>query len=507
MSAKPIMIQGTGSSVGKSLIAAAICRIFYQDGYRVAPFKSQNMALNSYVTAEGGEMGRAQVVQAQACGIEPSVAMNPILLKPSSDVGSQVIVNGRVYGNMTAEQYEAFKPQLKKIVVDAYKSLAQQYDIVVIEGAGSPAEINLKANDIVNMGMADIADAPVLLVGDIDKGGVFASIAGTMLLLEHHERRRIKGVIINKFRGDVSILKPGLDMLTAIIRRPVLGVVPFARIDIDEEDGATDRFVYSGSGGKLDIAVIYLPHISNFTDFEPLRSTPDVNLRYVMRAEELGRPDLLLLPGTKNTISDLLYLRRTGLENMIIDYVRQGGYIMGICGGFQMLGRVIRDPLHVESDIDAVSGLGMLDMETVMESQKVTAQAIMEVMPNRGKLTRPLAGMKVQGYEIHMGRTIAGDGVCPFTMVRQRAGVPADQPDGFIDSAGRIWGTYLHGIFDNDDFTQGIIGALAAIKGLHGISTVSAETFEQRRQRMYDEWAAIVRKSLDINAVYKILGI
>lgn len=507
MKAKAIMIQGTGSSVGKSLITTALCRIFHQDGYKVAPFKSQNMALNSYVTAEGGEMGRAQVVQAQACGIEPSVAMNPILLKPSSDIGSQVIINGRVYGNMTASQYQAFKPQLKDMIASAYANLAERYDIVVIEGAGSPAEINLKDDDIVNMGMARISDAPVLLVGDIDKGGVFASIAGTMLLLDHNERRRVKGVIINKFRGDVSILQPGLDMLTDIIHRPVLGVVPFIHTDIDEEDGATDRFAARNRQGLLDIAVVYVPHIANFTDFEPLRSLPDVDLRYVPKPEDLGMPDLLILPGTKNTTGDMLYIKRSGWEEAIMRYAARSGYVMGICGGFQMLGKAIRDPLHVESDIDEIEGLKLLDVETTMDARKITAQTAAKVAANEGPLTKGMSGMTVKGYEIHKGLTSSGMEAYPFTTIYRRMDENAEQPDGFMDATGHIIGTYLHGIFDNDAFTSGIINALKGIKGLPTGEISRGETFERHRERMYDELADVVRKSVNMDAVYEILGI
>jgi len=506
MSAKSIMIQGTGSSVGKSLLAAALCRIFYQDGYKVAPFKSQNMALNSFVTKEGGEMGRAQVVQSQACGIEPSVAMNPILLKPSSDVGSQVIINGRVYGNMTASEYQAFKPRLKGLRSEAYSSLARQYDIVVIEGAGSPAEINLKEDDIVNMGMAEIADAPVLLIGDIDKGGVFASIAGTMLLLNHSERRRVKGVIINKFRGDVSILKPGLDMLESIIHRPVLGVVPFIHTDIDEEDGATDRFDIQTSGGVLDIAVLHLPHISNFTDFEPLRLLPDVRLRYAFKPQDLGNPGLLILPGTKNTIGDMLYLRDIGWDKVIKDYAKDG-YILGICGGFQMLGNAICDPLHVETNITEVDGLGLLDIETTMEFEKVTAQAEITILPNDSLLMRELAGMPLKGYEIHAGRTAAGSDARPFTILTERMGINVEQPDGYMDASGHVMGTYLHGIFDNDNFTCGVVNVLLTIKGVPEIAGEAREPFIQHRERMYDELANIVRMSVDIDSIYKIIGL
>ena len=348
--AKRIMVQGTMSGAGKSLLCAALCRIFAQDGYRVAPFKSQNMALNSFVTRDGLEMGRAQVVQAQAAGIEPDVRMNPILLKPSSDVGSQVIVNGEVRGQMSAAAYFKMKRALIPEILSAYNSLAETVDIIVIEGAGSPAEINLKADDIVNMGLARLVDAPVLLAGDIDRGGVFAQLYGTVALLEPEERARIKGLLINKFRGDVEILRPGLAMLEEKTQLPVLGVVPYLKVDIEDEDSLSTRLDAGKTVHPLDAAILRLPHISNFTDFMPLEQHPLLGVRYVQNIRQLGTPDLIILPGTKNTVDDLLWLRQSGLEAALLKLAAGGTPVLGICGGYQMLGETLADPEGTETD-------------------------------------------------------------------------------------------------------------------------------------------------------------
>ena len=359
--AKTIMIQGTMSNAGKSLLAAGLCRVLKQDGYRVAPFKSQNMALNSFITKDGGEMGRAQVVQAEAAGIEPDVRMNPILLKPTTDVGSQVIVNGRVQGNMPAMEYYRRKRDFIPAVMEAYESLAREYDIIVIEGAGSPAEINLKADDIVNMGLAKLVDAPVLLVGDIDRGGVFAQLFGTVELLEPDERARIKGLIINKFRGDVGILRPGLAMLEEKTHLPVFGVVPYLKVDIEDEDSLSDRLQVKNAVKPLDAAIVRLPHISNFTDFMPLEQHPLLGVRYVQTTRELGAPDCVILPGTKNTVDDLLWLRQCGLEAAISKLAQRGTPVLGVCGGYQMLGQTLADPEGTESGRpQTLRGLGLL---------------------------------------------------------------------------------------------------------------------------------------------------
>ena len=373
--AKCIMVQGTMSGAGKSLLCAALCRIFAQDGYRVAPFKSQNMALNSFVTRDGLEMGRAQVVQAQAAGIEPDVRMNPILLKPSSDVGSQVIVNGEVRGQMPAAAYFKMKRALIPEILSAYNSLAETVDIIVIEGAGSPAEINLKADDIVNMGLARLVDAPVLLAGDIDRGGVFAQLYGTVALLEPEERARIKGLLINKFRGDVEILRPGLAMLEEKTQLPVLGVVPYLKVDIEDEDSLSTRLDAGKTVHPLDAAILRLPHISNFTDFMPLEQHPLLGVRYVQNTRQLGTPDLIILPGTKNTVDDLLWLRQSGLEAALLKLAANGTPVLGVCGGYQMLGETLADPEGTESGTaQTVRGLGLLPTHTVFTGRKHRTQ-------------------------------------------------------------------------------------------------------------------------------------
>ncbi len=415
-----IMIQGTASSVGKSLIVAALCRIFKQDGYSVCPFKSQNMSLNSYITLDGKEMGRAQVLQAYAAGLEPEVYMNPILLKPTSDRKSQIIVNGKVYGNSTAMEYHNLKIKFKGMLKEQFKKLEEDFDIVVMEGAGSPAEINLRDRDIVNMGMAEIVDAPVLLVGDIDKGGVFASLAGTMLLLNEGEKERVKGTIINKFRGDVEILNPGLDMLEDIIHIPCLGVVRYTRLQLEDEDGAVEfnKKAYA----PIDIAVIKMPHISNFTDLDALKSEEDVSIRFITSKEEFKEPDLLVIPGSKNTIEDLLYLRKCGLEESIKEYSKDGK-IIGICGGYQVLGSKIEDPHNVETDLGEIDGLNLLDMETTFEKEKVTTRVSAKLLNEETKNT-------VYGYEIHMGISKYGENIKPLFKIYDKNGEKVDYFDG-----------------------------------------------------------------------------
>lgn len=501
--AKSIMIQGTASSVGKSLLVTALCRIFTLDGFRVAPFKSQNMALNSFVTVEGGEIGRAQAVQAEACNIEPSILMNPILLKPSSDVGSQVIIKGKVFKNMTAEEYQQYKPRLREIVREVYEELVSNYDIVVIEGAGSPAEINLKDNDIVNMGMAEIADCPVLLVGDIDKGGVFASIVGTMVLLDHKERKRIKGVIINKFRGDVEILKPGLIALERIIKRPVLGVVPYMNVHIDEEDGATEYLKLKKEDGDLDIAIIYLPHISNFTDFDPLYSVDNIKVRYIYDRNSFGSPDLVIIPGTKNTIGDLLYLKHNGIGESIVNYALDGGIVMGICGGFQMLGKRILDPYRIESETTEIEGLGLLDIQTIIEREKITAQTLIKLEPNASLFFSDLSEYTIQGYEIHMGRTENLGDSLPFSRIVKRGEMMCNEIDGYISINGNVFGTYLHGILDDMEFLKSLIYFLYKRKGIEKEIKINLSS----RKAKFNELAKVVRDSIDIPAIYKLMGL
>ena len=483
--AKNIMIQGTMSNAGKSLLAAGLCRIFKQDGYRVAPFKSQNMALNSFITKNGAEMGRAQVVQAEAAGIEPDVRMNPILLKPTTDVGSQVIVNGQVQGNMRAMEYYRRKREFIPAVMEAYNSLAQEYDIIVIEGAGSPAEINLKATDIVNMGLAELVDAPVLLVGDIDRGGVFAQLYGTIALLEPQEQQRIKGTIVNKFRGDRAILQPGIDILEKICGVPVAGVIPYTHVDIDDEDSLSTRF-HTGDGRKdIDIAVVKLPRISNFTDVSPLERFESVSVRYIERPDQLHQPDMILLPGTKSTIADLLWLRQSGLEAAICQQAARGCIVFGICGGYQMLGASVRDPLGVEAaGVTEIKGMGLLPMDTVFQGEKVQQQTSGVFGEIPGAL-HSLSGMGYTGYEIHMGRS-------------QQQLAP-------LVNQGNVYGSYIHGIFDGAGIAQAIIGDLAARKGIDpGALTVFDP--ERYKQEQYDKLADAVRGGLDMDFVYKVLN-
>ena len=488
--AKCIMVQGTMSGAGKSLLCAALCRIFAQDGYRVAPFKSQNMALNSFVTRNGAEMGRAQVVQAQAAGVEPDVRMNPILLKPSSDVGSQVIVNGKARGQMPAAAYFKMKRSLIPDILEAYNSLAAENDIIVIEGAGSPAEINLKADDIVNMGLAKLVDAPVLLAGDIDRGGVFAQLYGTVELLEADERARIRGLIINKFRGDVEILRPGLAMLEEKTQLPVLGVVPYLRVEIEDEDSLSDRLDTKAAVKPLDIAILRLPHVSNFTDFIPLEQHPLLGVRYVQRTRQLGAPDLVVLPGTKNTMDDLRWLRESGLEAAVLRLSAAGTPVLGVCGGYQMLGEQLCDPAGEESGTPCtLRGLGLLPTTTVFGTEKHLTQTAACVT------TEPFAGAKLTGYEIHAGRTeVRGSAFC----------ILADgTPEGCVQDG--VFGTYLHGLFDTGELTEKLTAFLCKRKG---IDPAGAELIpmEQYRQQQFDLLADGVRAALDMPAIYAAMG-
>lgn len=507
MKAKCIMIQGTASSVGKSLITAGLCRLFRQDGFKVAPFKSQNMALNSFITGEGKEMGRAQVVQAEAAGIAPSVEMNPILLKPTTDKKAQVIINGEVYGNMSAMEYHNFKPQLARMIGEIYDGLSEKNDIIVIEGAGSPAEINLRDKDIVNMGMAEIADAPVILVGDIDKGGVFASLAGTMLLLTDSEKARVKGVIINKFRGDIEILKPGIKMLEDIIKVPVVGVLPYTRLNIDDEDSVTERFnsVRGESKADVDIAVIKVPHISNFTDFNALENLSGVRVRYVEDERDLGEPDLIILPGSKNTVEDLLHLRKTGLESKIIRHHRNGTAIMGICGGYQMLGVEISDPSHTESNFDKIAGMGLLNIKTVFREKKTTTQVDAIIKDGSG-IMEGLKGTRVRGYEIHMGVTEFMKNCIPYLFIDNSLGNRIDKIDGVGNEDCSVFGTYIHGIFDSMEFTTGLINNIRKKKGLEEASEAYMD-FKEFKESQYDKLAEVLRSNLDMDKVYEIMGL
>ena len=518
------MIQGTMSNAGKSLLAAGLCRIFKQDGYRVAPFKSQNMALNSYITSEGLEMGRAQVVQAQAAGCEPSVDMNPILLKPSSDVGSQVIVRGVPIGTMPAKEYFKYKKQLIPEIKKAFQHLSEQYDIIVIEGAGSPAEINLKSDDIVNMGMARMAGAPVLLAGDIDRGGVFAQLYGTVALLEPDEQAMVKGLIINKFRGDKTILDPGVEMIEKLCKIPVVGVVPYMDVDIEDEDSLSSRLSSTGRNNTLkqenelsekhveawiDIAAIRFPRLSNFTDLNVFDPIPGVSVRYVSRLSELGRPDLIVLPGTKNTIEDLLWMRQNGLEAAVLKKAAGGTPIWGICGGYQLMGQEVLDPDHVEGEIERLPGLGLLPVSTRMTGEKVTRQVNFQLLescravvpqgnssPSNFNNQPSVPHFQLKGYEIHMGSTVPVEGASASPLNRLESG----QCDGYIVDR-TCMGTYIHGILDNPEFIDFLLEPFA------GKLSEAAETFNYRqfKEEQYDKLADHVRQHVNLPLIYKIL--
>lgn len=503
--AKAIMIQGTMSNAGKSLLAAGLCRIFHQDGYRVAPFKAQNMALNSFITREGLEMGRAQVMQAECAGIEPEVRMNPILLKPTNDTGSQVIVNGEVIGNMNAREYFAYKKNLVPAVEKAYDSLAEEYDILVIEGAGSPAEINLKEEDcFVNMGMAKIAKSPVLLVGDIDRGGVFAQLIGTIVLLEEDEKAMVKGLIINKFRGDKTILEPGVQMLEERAKIPVVGVAPYLNIQVEDEDSLTERFTHTAEVGRIDIAVIRLPRISNFTDFNPFEKMEGVSLRYVNHVKDLKNPDMIILPGSKNTMGDLLWLRENHLEEAIQKAAQKGTVIFGVCGGYQMLGETLSDPLRVENG-GRMAGMGLLPMDTIFAAEKTRTRAEGKFQNVKG-LFSSLSGTDIAGYEIHMGistlRKEAEDAGSLTKIHDSNVKEKQDRPDGA--QYGNVYGTYVHGIFDKERVADRMIESIGKAKGID-TSSMTGVDYQEFKETQYDLLADGLRKHLDMKKIYEIL--
>lgn len=495
MTVQSVMFQGTASDAGKSWLAAAVCRILANRGQKVVPFKSQNMALNSFITDKGDEMGRAQVFQAEAARVKPDVRMNPILLKPSTDKNSQVIVMGKVLEDMDAVSYYHFKRKLIPQIMAAYNTLATENDVVVLEGAGSPAEINLNENDIVNMGMAKMADAPVILVADIDKGGVFASIYGTIKLMSAADQQRIKGIIINKFRGDKSLLEPGNKMIEELTGIPVIGVLPMSDIDIDEEDSVSlSRKPRRKDIQKdLDVAVIDLNKISNFTDIHSLKIQPDVSVRYVLTASELGTPDLLILPGSKNTNEDLAALRKNGLADAIMRAHRDGSRVVGICGGYQILGRMLHDPTGIESPIKEQEGLGLLDTETTFNEEKTTTQAV-------AKRNNYI----LKGYEIHMGTTKLGPNATPFSTIKETNGQSENREDGAINNDGTVIGTYLHGIFDNPYWTRHLLNRIRAAKGMAPLvdTTVSISNYKDQQ---YEKLAQLFAQNVDMEKFDQIL--
>ncbi|WP_026492641.1 cobyric acid synthase [Butyrivibrio sp. XPD2002] len=488
--AKNLMIQGTMSGAGKSILTAGILRVLKQDGYRVAPFKSQNMALNSFVTRDGKEMGRAQVVQAYASGMEPSADMNPILLKPMGNTTSQVIVNGLPIGNMRAADYFKMKKQLIPDIKAAYERLSDKSDIIVIEGAGSPVEINLRDNDIVNMGLAEILDAPVLIAGNIDPGGVFAQLLGTVNLLSNSERERVKGLIINKFRGDVSLLTPGLDMFAKYCDIPFAGIVPFVPLDIDEEDSISERLdnklTKSDSAVLIKIAVVRLPFISNYSDFSVLERVDGVSLHYAKTAVELKDADLIMLPGTKNTLKDLEWLKESGIREVILDRAKSGTPVVGICGGFQMLGEKIDDSDNLEGG-GSCNGLGLLPVSTVFGHEKMLRQTTGIIEGVSGDFA-VINGAEVSGYEIHMG--ISNKGEMSFPLVAN----------------GNVLGTYLHGIFDSADFCKRILDVTCKKKGIANPEFV-IEDAGSHQEKELDKLADVLRQSLDFELIYRAIGI
>ena len=483
---KAIMIQGTMSGAGKSLLTAALCRIFRQDGYRTAPFKSQNMALNSYITPDGLEIGRAQALQAEAAGIEPSALMNPVLLKPTTDVGSQVIVNGKVRGNMRAAEYFLHKQELLPDIKSAYDQLSAQYDIIVVEGAGSPVELNLKRNDIVNMGLAELLRIPVLLVGDIDCGGVFAQLLGTYSLLEPQEQALVKGLIVNRFRGDRRLFSDGVSILEQRSGKPVLGVVPFMQHDLEDEDSLSHRLGKTQNTGIIDIAVIRFPKISNFSDFDVFAQYAGVSVRYVTKPEQLGNPDLLILPGTKSTIQDMRWMRETGMEQAVLALAGRGFPVFGICGGFQMLGAEISDPEETECG-GVAQGLGLLPCRTVFRAEKTQTRTAGGFCDINGFFSC-LSGADFYGYEVHMGVTESG--CAPLT---NRGGC----------FRGNIAGCYVHGVFDSAGVSGTLVRALYQAKGLQ----YQGETADRRqyREQQLDRLADTVRENLDIPQIYQIM--
>ncbi|TCS78331.1 cobyric acid synthase [Muricomes intestini] len=498
--AKVIMIQGTMSNAGKSILVGGLCRAFHQDGFRTAPFKSQNMALNSFITDEGLEMGRAQVMQAEAAGISPSVSMNPILLKPTNDTGSQVILNGEVKGVMSAAEYYRHKKEYIPAILEAFHRLERNYDIIVIEGAGSPAEINLKKDDIVNMGLAALVNAPVLLVGDIDRGGVFAQLVGTMALLEEEEKSRVKGVIINKFRGDKEILRPGLRMLEDKIHVPVTGVVPYFYLDIDDEDSLTERFDRKETKGILDVAVIRTPRISNFTDFMALECMEGITLRYVLRPGEFGNPDGVIIPGSKNTMEDLLWMRQIGLEAQVVRHSKAGKLVFGICGGYQMLGDTITDPEGVEHK-GKIKGMGLLPMHTVFQPQKTRTRVTGKFQNLTGDLSL-FSQIEIEGYEIHMGTTEFTGKEEHILVLQEDTQKETLKFDGAAKES--VMGCYVHGVFDRPEVAGAFVQVLLKQKGI-AQDAVSPVDLSKYKEEQYDKLADVIRENLDMAAVYEIL--
>ena len=494
--ANKIMLLGTASSVGKSTVATAFCRYFKNKGLKVAPFKALNISLNSFVTVDGLEMGRAQVVQAEACEIVPTAFMNPILLKPSGNLKTQVILNGRVHCNMDSYKYKELNKELKIVARETFANLEKDYELMVLEGSGSCAEINLKESDIANMAMAKASNSPVILVADIDRGGVFASVVGTIMLLDEEEKKLVKGVIINKFRGKIEYFKPAMKQLEEIIKIPVLGALPYADFDIEDEDSVTDRIKNKEAKG-LDIAVIKLPHMSNFTDFNALERIEGVQVRYVREVNEIKNPHFIIIPGTKNTIEDLRAIKLNGIFKRINELKEKGTIIFGICGGYQMLGKSIEDLEGVEGEKTKEEGFGLLDIKTVFNKEKLTRQIKGKVI-GCSDIIKNCDGITVSGYEIHNGKSIAHKDSKVFIKDINNEVV------GVCSENGKVFGTYFHGIFDTGDFAKQLINN---IKEYNNIELNNEEVLDYSKYKLnqYDKLALLLEENIDMKKVEEII--
>jgi adenosylcobyric acid synthase len=513
--AKAIMIQGTGSGAGKSAVVAGLCRIFRDMGIKVAPFKSQNMALNSFITKEGGEIGRAQAFQAEAAGLEPCNDMNPVLLKATGEAGCQVILNGKVHATMKAHEYYQIKEKVWKEITAAYDRLSEQYELIIIEGAGSPAEINLQKEEVVNMRVARYTDAPVILVGDIDRGGVFAQFYGTVELLKEYtgahgnpessDADYIKAFVVNKFRGDMEILRPGLRMIEDKTGKPVIGTLYYqGNLGLDEEDGLSIEKLarFDQSGHKdLKIVVLRLKYISNFTDFASFLYEPDVECKYSLWEEDISSADLIIIPGSKNTVSDLMLLRESGIEDCVKAAVTKGTQLIGVCGGYQMLGEKILDPNSVESPMDEVSGMGLLDTVTTLDKIKTTCQVSANVASAKWfdavESTSSCRWNQLKGYEIHMGNTTGDVGLFEIRRDRSQRALAEGS------AKGNVWGTYIHGIFDNDGLRTELLNSLRKKKG---VSVRDSVSYQSIREKAINEWAATLGESIDICFMLREVG-
>lgn len=502
--AKTIMFQGTSSNVGKSILATAMCRIFARQGYRTAPFKAQNMALNSYVTKAGDEIGRAQVAQAEAAKEEPIVQMNPVLLKPTGNQSSQVVLMGKPVGTLSAKEYHTqYSLSALDKVKDSLSYLNSHFDRIVIEGAGSPAEVNLKANDIVNMRVAKLLQAPVMLVADIDRGGAIASVVGTLELLDPEERDLVKGIIINKFRGDRTLLQPAVDFIEEKTGKKVVGVIPaIENLDIDEEDSVALEAKRGISRKELTIAVIQTPKISNFTDFDALAYEPDVFVRYIQEGDSLGHPDLIVLPGSKNTLADLQYLKDTGLFDDILALHKEGVPVLGICGGYQMLGSHLYDPHHTESDLSEVDGFGLLPIDTTMLDKKQTHQVTFSV-DKLAFLNMDYSGNHLDGYEIHMGDTESFAKADSCFTILSRSSQTMHLSDGFVSPDKTVMGTYIHGFLDNDGIRRSLLNQLRIRKGLEPLEEVFH--YAAHKEEAYNRLADVVEHELDMKYIESVL--